>query len=266
MNRKVYIDGNVLIKSGVFYARDFVMYASEHYKNGAEIIKCGNDGAFEVKEDYGSMFIDYYTSGGLTLLGGNGIFFKYTHKEAYCQYKDNITTIQSMLKTKIPEDLEHFFLQQQYISVVGALERFLYNILMRCTCDNQLIYKRLIDSRFKILAPKDDSIARKVLCGKNCLEKEKMFIKQVQKIVYHNQEKVTPLFKTAFGIDPCLGQLKSEIAIRHDLVHRMGYTLNNILVTISREEVYSLIDKVNSIVENIKSNIQLQESKYQYNK
>lgn len=256
MNRTVYIDGNVLIKSGVFYARNFAIYASEHYKNEAEVIKCGNDGTFEVKEDYGSMFIDYYISGELTLSGGNVIFFKYTPKDAYCQYKDNITTILSMLETKISKNLECFFLQQQYISVVGALERFLYNILMRCTCDNQLIYERLINKRFKILAPKDDSTARKILCAKNCLEKEKMFIKQVQKIVYHNQEKVTPLFKTAFGIDPCLGQLKSEITVRHDLVHRMGYTLNNILVAISREEVYSLIDKVNSIVEKLKSNIQ----------
>lgn len=120
-------------------------------------------------------------------------------------------------------------------------------------CGDKDKYDRIISSRLNILTRDND--VRSVLRGKDCLQKEMCFINVIQHIVYHRIELVTSLFKTAFSIDPCLGQLKSEIIIRHDLVHRMGHTLDNNIVAISKEEVYSLINKINSIVENIKSNI-----------
>lgn len=260
MERNVYIDGNVLVKSGIFYARNFTCYASADSKEGAEIIKCNND-IFEVKEDYGSIFTNYYVRGDFTLLDGDGIFFKYTHEDTYCQYKKNIDVIKAMLEVTFPKDLENLFFQQQYISVIGALELFLYNTLMRCACDNKSIYNRILSNRLGILVSKSADDDLKVLRGKDCLEKEKLFIKKVQGIVYHNKKKVTPLFKTAFGIDPCLGQLKSEILTRHDLVHRMGYTVDNELVEINVKMIIMLIEKTDSIVENIASHIKELNSK-----
>lgn len=70
MGKKVYIDGHFLLKSGIFYGLNFIMYANESYKNIAdEIISCNADGIYEISEDSGSMFTEYYVKGGLTMYG-----------------------------------------------------------------------------------------------------------------------------------------------------------------------------------------------------
>ena len=61
MGKKVYIDGNFLLKSGVFYGLDFCMYADESFKDATdEHLNSNEDGIYEVTEDGGSMFDTYF--------------------------------------------------------------------------------------------------------------------------------------------------------------------------------------------------------------
>ena len=80
MGKKIYIDGNFLLKSGVFYGLHFCCYADESFKNVAnECIIPNENGIYEVAEDGGSMFNTYYVKGGITMFGGNGssiVYFK----------------------------------------------------------------------------------------------------------------------------------------------------------------------------------------------
>ena len=87
MGKKIYIDGNFLLKSGVFFGLDFWMYVDDKFKETAdEIIDCSKDEIYEVTEDGGSMFNTYYVKGGITMYGENGsgiIFFKNEHDRTY---------------------------------------------------------------------------------------------------------------------------------------------------------------------------------------
>ena len=49
MGKKIYIDGNFLLKSGVFFGLDFWMYVDDKFKETAdEIIDCSKDEIYEV--------------------------------------------------------------------------------------------------------------------------------------------------------------------------------------------------------------------------
>lgn len=49
------------------------MYADEKFREEAdEIIPCNEKEIYEVAEDGGSMFTEYYVKGGITMYGENG--------------------------------------------------------------------------------------------------------------------------------------------------------------------------------------------------
>lgn len=97
----------------------------------------------------------------------------------------------------------------------------------------------------------------KTLRGKHNLLQEKTFIEQVNLIVYHNYSKVKEIYKVAFNINVDLNEIKDELNIRHDIVHRAGYTKGRKQIYISKEQVISLKDKIDTLVEKITSKIAL---------
>ena len=50
------------------------MYASDEYKEGAFIVEATDtdNNIFEVTDFYGSPYVDYYISGGFTMIDGGG--------------------------------------------------------------------------------------------------------------------------------------------------------------------------------------------------
>ena len=71
---KVYIDANVLVKGGFFLAKNIIMYASDEYKENASIVEATDkdNNIFEVTDFYGSPYVEYYISGGFTMIDGGG--------------------------------------------------------------------------------------------------------------------------------------------------------------------------------------------------
>lgn len=258
MDHEVYINGTVVVEHGIFYAKNFYTSLGINFKNKPKIIS-PPEGLFYITEDYGSIFTTYFISGGITCKGiddGNARAFFDDHEETYELYKNNICKIEKFLNDiVVPSDLMGLFYQQQYISVFGALENFLFNTFMRQVCNNYELYRHVISNKLDILVPRRSDNDRNILCGPDCIEKEKTFIKKVQKIVFHNHSKVDILFKTAFNIMLNMHTLEPDINIRHDLVHRMGYTLNGNFVQIRKQQVEELITKVNSIVEIVTTRI-----------
>ena len=91
--KKVYIDGNILVKNGTFIGKNICIYADDSYKVDADkIIEDPKlrDGIFEITENYGSPYIEYYASGGFTFYEKDGAFI-YIKKisDAYYYFKRN---------------------------------------------------------------------------------------------------------------------------------------------------------------------------------
>ena len=127
MTKKIYIDGNLLLKSGVFFGLNFCMYFDDSYQDKVDkTISCNKDGIYEVNNDGGAMFTEYYLKGGITMYGGNGSTiksFKEDHEQTYIKYKHIQEQIILLLESSIIQDkCKNYFYQQQYISLIANLE------------------------------------------------------------------------------------------------------------------------------------------------
>lgn len=259
MGKKVYIDGNFLLKSGVFYGLNFTLYADEKSKDLAdEIVTCNDEGVFEVIEDGGSMFTTYFVKGGITMYGGNGsgvVFFRKEHEHTYVKYKEIQTKIIQLLEEAIvPEDCKNYFYQQQYVSLLANLEYFLYGTFMWETCQCYESYKKIIDlfatDKFKF-----NKRIKLIFSGEHNILQETTFLEQTKYIIYHNKEQVKTIFDTAFNINVDLSVLDYEIGMRQNIVHRAGYTTGYLPIQITKENVIALNNKIETLVEQITKDI-----------
>ena len=254
MGKKVYIDGNFLLKSGVFYGLNFFTYADdESFKDTADVhLSSNKDGIYEVTEDGGSMFDTYFVKGGITMYGGNGstiIFFKNEHERTYVKYnKINEQIIQLLEEAIVPQNCRNYFYQQQYISLFANLEYFLYNTFMWEVCQCYGSYQKVLPVLENYVRDKSKKL---ILKGEHNISQEITFVEQVKYVTYHNATLVGKIYKAAFGMDVNLNNLEDELKIRHDIVHRVGYTKEDAPIQITKEEVMALKDKIDCLVYDI---------------
>lgn len=258
MDRLVYIDGNLLVSDGILYGLSFCAYADEKYKTIAnKIIPCNEKGYYEVTNDNGSIFTQYYVKEGITIYGldGNNIIsFSKDHERTYDKYKKIQNDIINLLeKAIIPKECENYFYLQQYTSIFANLEYFLYGTLMWEICKHYDSYQRILNAHFSFL--EYDKETKHILRGEHCLLQEKTFIEQIQHIVYHNTTQVRKIFNVAFNFDVDLNIIKNELDIRHHIVHRAGYTKDDHFIVITKNQVLNLIKKIDDIVESVTINI-----------
>ena len=254
MGKKIFIDGNFLLKSGVFYGLDFGMYVDDSFREAAdEIINCNDDGIYEITEDAGSMFNTYYVKGGITMYGENGstiLFFKNEHERTYAKYIKIRELITQLLEEAIiPEKCKNHFYQQQYISLFANLEYFLYNTFMWETSQCYESYQKVLNAHLSFLEYKE---AKSILRGEHNILQEITFVEQVKHAIYHNVTQVGKLYKAAFDIEVDLNLfLEKELQIRHDIVHRAGFTKEDLPIQITKEDVIALKTKIDYLTDDI---------------
>lgn len=253
MNKSVYIDGNLLVKSGIFHSLNFIMYSDEKYRDFCDdIIPCDENGLYKVTEDSGSMFTTYYVKGGITMCGNNEsniLCFKKEHGQTYSKYNEIRSKILQLVEgAVIPKDCENYFYQQQYISLFANLEYFLYGTFIWKTCQCYESYDKVLKAHLSFLEYKE---AKHILRGEHCILQEKTFVEQAKLAVYHNTNQVSKLYENAFGITIDLDSFEKERDIRNDIVHRAGYAKSGFLVLISKEEILALNDRIDKLVEEI---------------
>jgi hypothetical protein len=82
----------------------------------------------------------------------------------------------------------------------------------------------------------------------------KYVISLVNKIVFHNLSEVEPLFREAFGIQIIIkDEILKIIEIRHDVIHRNGYTKNGDPSGINKAMVIAAADEFEHFVSDIES-------------
>lgn len=158
-----------------------------------------------------------------------------------------------MDEIEIPEGLKNIFYQQQFVSVFGALEYFLFDTFMGQVCNNYDSYNKVLSKHFRCLEYGKE--ITDILRGEHYIKQEKVFIEQTKEIVYHNKTSVSKLFLTAFDISVDLGILEDHINTRNDIVHRFGHTKKGGEVHVTKEKVLSIIAKIDIIVNDVLKNI-----------
>ena len=248
MAKKYYIAGNLIASPGSLYARD-VSAGEPVPPIGAEVI-VSERGELWLTKDTGSIFDTYYVNGEVAAGGGeNGEIyaFKDIYEFTVRDYKEGISRLRGLLEVIVPSEYQLLFYQQQFASCFSLLESFLSNTFIWETCDREDAYHRVWKSeclKKGIRGNQQKSIAK----GPECLEKELLFIELVNQLVYHNPFRVRNLFREAFDIDVDLSSLIDDLQKRHDIVHRNGCTKKGESVLVTRNDVDTLLAKIDTIM------------------
>ena len=257
MAKKYFIDGTIVATTGNLYTRDSFAGCTE-IPSGCIVIKAPQ-GIWEVVEPTGSMFDTYYARGNVVATGiGNGdvYAFKSIYEFTIRDYKNDWKRLRSMLDVDIPDDQRSLFLQQQLVSSFSLLENFLSCTFLRETCDREDSYHEVWKSGCldRHIHGADQQAIKK---GPDCVQKELLYIEAVNKLIYHNAAFVKTIFQVAFGITVQLDPVEDEIKKRHDIVHRFGYDQMGNSIEVNREEILSLLLKIDEIADDVSRQILL---------
>lgn len=133
-----------------------------------------------------------------------------------------------------------------YASIIASLETFLWETLVYWVDQDVEIVKRLI--RNHPLFRDEDVKFHNILDISDPIDLARTKIRvHMQTTVWHQCEKVAPLFRHAFGIRlPSVANFKEPIQTRHDIVHRSGMTVEGIEHTITVKDIHDLSNNVSS--------------------
>ena len=253
MGRNVFVDGDLLITTGSLYVKNISAGGRFHPTDSDVIVP--PRGQLLIKDRMGSIFDSYYVSGAVATKREGSLFafidiYDFTVKE----YESGRELIRKMATLNVPTQYNTVFYQQLYASIFSLLERFLSCTFIKQTCSREESYRNVLNTGF--LQRKFGQF-KNILNGPDCLSKELLYIELTNRIVYHNQKSVKELFESAFGIDVDLSSLNNQINVRNDIIHRFGFTTKGIELSLTKNDVDTLLDLVNSIV--IKTATQISE-------
>jgi hypothetical protein len=155
---------------------------------------------------------------------------------------ENIENIQALLYTGVDNKLQQQLLRLLYVNVVTALETFLSDAFINKVIRNQTLLQKFVETNPDFQGKK--LVLSQIFCRMKDLDKEvKSYLVD---LVWHNLEKVKPMYKSTLGIDfpKDLRRLFKAIAIRHDIVHRNGKNKEGNEIQLSRADVEQLLADV----------------------
>lgn len=183
-------------------------------------------------------------------------------ESVFGEFTQNISNITLMMDNKYDiKILDRFINNMLYANVITAMETYLSNIFIKSLIKNEKYLRSFVESYPKY--SKGESIDQENTQKFKLSEVFKVYdkiteivIDEVMSVMYHNLKKVKPMFKATFDVDfpNDMGEVYKAVEIRHDIVHRNGYTkIDKKTKTatqheITKSEIKTLIEKVNGFI------------------
>lgn len=152
------------------------------------------------------------------------------------------------IKEKVSQDIH--LNQLLFANIITAFEAYLQTValgLMRH--DISLIKKVVQTNKFKNQkVPLSTAVTN---------DMQRYVTSIVQNIVFHNLAEVEPLFREAWNVKiPITTAMLDAIAIRHDIIHRNGYTKQNAFHDVSVEQVHTVAGEFDKQAINVDGQIE----------
>ena len=240
--KKVYVTGNIIITCPCDQQYMWCL-ADESYKTNADEIIEG-----DLTVDKKGIIDDnteYYAAGSVSLLI---ISPPSSIDEAKNIYDSSIQDIICFLNYEIKDGGISFTrYRYSYIGIFATLELFLSSI-----CRIYIVQKEEYMEKFlqNNKACKNEKFSLSEIFSKYKSIKASVD-KYICDIVYHNTDTVQNIFKSVFGINVNMEQIKSFISIRHDIVHRNGWDKEGNNIYVRKSLVSDLIECANGIVQQV---------------
>lgn len=142
-------------------------------------------------------------------------------------------------KTSVADDL---LLRLLFANLITSLEVYLYGVMKDLVeSDQKLLLSVAKSKKFK---------DRKLPIHFVLASDPKRYLMQlISEINFHNLSDVEPLFREAFGIKiPLKDDILQAIRLRHDIIHRDGFSKTGNLISIDSDAIKNTADVIQDLV------------------
>jgi hypothetical protein len=167
----------------------------------------------------------------------------------YARFKDEISAITQLNEVEYEDAaIIRSTKRQLYIALITALEAYLADAFIYHLFHNVGYVEKFVEGyegfekqKFKLSKLFDYHEKIETICKK-----------ELRDIIWHNIPKVSTLYKFTFDIEfGDLSSLSKHVKNRHDLVHRAGATKEGEQITIGADDITSLSEEVEELVDKI---------------
>lgn len=159
--------------------------------------------------------------------------------DSYKTFLKDLDNIEALLNIDLDSKLQQQFLRLLYANVVTALETFLSDTFINKVIGNSVLLRKFVETNPDFRKRK--LTLSKIFTRMDDLEKE--IRNYLLNLIWHNLEKIKPMYKTTLRIDfpKDFKRLIQAIVIRHDIVHRNGKTKEGKEIRLSQSDVEKLL-------------------------
>ena len=169
--------------------------------------------------------------------------------EYHSNFSSAILDIESLLKTKVEDSVANCFYRLLFVNVITALETDLSDAFINTVVPNPALMRRFIESTPEFQSEKV-ALSDVFKAIEEIEQKAKSYLADV---VWHNLQRVKPMYKDTLDIDfpKDIGAIFRAVIKRHDIVHRNGKTKSGDEISIQQQDVIDLIAAVNNFTQDI---------------
>ncbi|MBA6222612.1 hypothetical protein H4J51_17465 [Colwellia sp. MB02u-18] len=160
-------------------------------------------------------------------------------------FLNGITTIQSLS----PES-DGFHKQLYFSNIISLMEKYLSDLFIHEITSKDNIFN-LMTSAHKFQSQK--YVVKEIFNG----DVKTKVINSVKNLVWHRINDIDPLFKHTLNIRMNINTgLTDKLTLRHDLIHRNGFTIDGLPVEISNDDLNECINVVSQFINDVESKYQ----------
>lgn len=240
----VFVRGNIILKHR--YPKKLMGLGCLYNETEIDKIDQIIEGDFVIEENT-ETFEDtyYYASGDASALDKTGGFnSRYHIIRNYDKAIDDIITLSNL---KIDEMDQRLLYRMLFANVYSSMEAFLQDICVYYLMKEQKYKEAFLKSQ--------ESLSKEKINLSEIFDKinqvDYKILNAVESTVFHRlSPEIRPLFKNTFGISfPDYEYIDDNLTIRHDIVHRNGYSKDKSKFhIISKDQLSELIEEVDKFV------------------
>lgn len=246
----VFVKGNIIGKSGCHVVKEMISLLTDLDEDNVVEVYEGDlilDDTYKAKP-----YCIYAATGGVVALGTETLYVLFSPAAVYTMYKKEMEKCQEFLQLSIPQHLQSDHYRHLYISIIGALELFLTELLESLVLGDRDNYTRFIkEAKFKVpLSELEESAS----------DMQNTIHKAIHGINAHDLRTIGKVYKDVLCVDfPDYSTLGRKIKTRHDFVHRNGYGVTNKTIDyieVTSDMVRSLMETCNLFTHQLMVNLQ----------
>jgi len=219
---------------------------------------CGKDFEAHIKRQFGDASVSI--SGAVSLTfdvladeTNDELRWVIDSSEQLDTYRDVVRNAYRLLQAPVDNDLKASLCNMLYAQVVTAVEAYLSGTFIRTVVNSDVLIRKLVVT--------DPALANRPLFLKDIfsqVEELKLTVaKYLQDLIFHDLKKVKPMYASVLDIDfGDIGWLFKAVLIRHDCVHRNGFSKEGKPTGVDDAVIVELIKNCSSLAVNIDEQVQ----------